>query len=85
MGGDDATTAVGALLIFGKDDPQPVADVLGSLDVQDMRDVAQGIVQSGGDQTIRLFSHWPDMPEPNWAALLVMPSCMLMRRHSMLL
>ncbi|KAF1076888.1 HEAT repeat domain-containing protein [Methanogenium sp. MK-MG] len=56
MGGDDATAAIDALLIFGERDPQAVADVLGSLDAHDMMDVARGIVQSGGSDHLAVLT-----------------------------
>lgn len=46
--GNDADKVIGALLLFGENDPQPLADVLGGLDARDMQGVAQVIVQSGG-------------------------------------
>lgn len=46
--GNDVDKVIGALLLFGENDPQPLADVLGGLDAHDMRSVAEVIVQSGG-------------------------------------
>ena len=46
--GNEADKVIGALLLFGENDPQPLADVLGGLDAPDMKDIAQVIVQSGG-------------------------------------
>ena len=46
--GDDTAAAIGALALFCENDPQPVADALGSLNDRDMIEVARAIVQSGG-------------------------------------
>ncbi len=46
--GDDSAAAISALLFFSENDPQPVADVLGSLNDHDLMNVARAIVQSGG-------------------------------------